>query len=67
MLCWASNSGVTNTGSGRTGEDAVFITIAFIVARESHSRTGFGVWKAGTCPRIGFAAGYIEIYPGKNQ
>ena len=33
MLCEASNCGVTATGSGTTTEEAVVITIAFIVAR----------------------------------
>src|SRR5579862_8658577 len=32
MLCWASNCGVMVVGSGTTAEDAVVITVAFIVA-----------------------------------
>src|ERR1035437_4811336 len=37
MLCWASNSGVTATGSGTSAEEAGVITIASIVARDAHS------------------------------
>src|ERR1035441_7166611 len=40
ILCWASSSGVTATGSGTTAEEAVVITIASIVAWQSH-RGGF--------------------------
>ena len=42
MLCWASNSGVTVTGSGTTAEEAVVITVMSIVAWD---RTQHG-WKA---------------------
>src|SRR6266700_5329860 len=37
MLCWASNSGVTATGSGTEAEEAVVITVTSIVAWHSHS------------------------------
>ena len=37
MLCWASNCGVTATGSGTTAEEAVVITVASIVARDSRA------------------------------
>ena len=45
MLCWASNCGVTATGEGTTAEEAVVITVAFIVARYSPDATARGVWK----------------------
>ena len=46
MLCWASNCGVTATGSGTTAEEAVVITVASIVARDSHRNVDGTVWKA---------------------
>ena len=52
MLCWASNSGVTETGSGTTAEEAVVITIASIVARYSHSGACGVTRKAVERPKV---------------
>jgi hypothetical protein len=47
MLCWASNCGVTETGDGTTAEEAVVITVAFIVARDCRAEAVGRVWNAG--------------------
>jgi hypothetical protein len=47
ILCWASNCGVTSTGEGMAVGDAMVITVASIVARDSHSGAVGRVWKAG--------------------
>src|SRR6266568_205983 len=46
MLCCASNSGVTATGSGTTAEEAVVITIASIVAWDVLQGGEVSVWES---------------------
>lgn len=55
MLCAASNSGVMSTGSGTTAEEAVVITIAFIVAWRSSTGEKEWVWKPGVGGNAAFA------------
>ena len=52
MLCWASNCGVTATGEGTGADEAMFITVASIVARHSHSQACGKLGQFPDCPLI---------------